>query len=295
MDLLTSMRAFVLTVERGSYRQAADALEVSPTMIAKHVAALERRIGGRLMHRTTRRQGLTLLGEAYHARCRRILAEVAEADVLAQVLDETVAGAMRISAPPTFGAVVLAPLLAAFLERYPQVRADVRLTARKVDLLGEGVEAAFRVGAVEEDGLVARTLPPYRMLLAASPAYLARAGVPGSPADLSRHDVIAFPEWQASRTWRLEHVDGVTEVAVTPRLVIDGSDAARRAALAGLGIALQSELALREDLATGRLVRVLEGFAPPSQPMHLVYLPDRRRPVRLERFIAFALAALHAA
>jgi DNA-binding transcriptional LysR family regulator len=293
MDRLTSMAIFVRVVELGSFASAARVSRMSATMVAKHIASLEQRLHSRLIHRTTRRHGLTILGEAYYERCRRLLADVADADALAAKLQTAPRGPLRITAPRAFGIHVLTPMLAEFLAGYPEVTIDVALTDRKVDLIEDGFELAFRIGSIDGDGVIARPLAPYTLMLAASPSYLAAHGTPNTPADLARHELIGFEQWNADNQWQLRGPDGTLhEVPVRSRLRVNHGEAARGAALAGFGIVLQSTITLREDVSAGRLVAVLPRFASPPQPMHLVYLPDRQRSRRLDTFIEFVIAAL---
>ena len=199
---------------------------------------------------------------------------------------------MRISAPVTFGNRVLTPILTEFLQRHPEVEAEVVLSDRKVDLIEEGYEAAFRIGPVADDGLVARALPDYRMTLAASPDYLAQHGEPTRPEQLSAHCCFGFSQWDGNHFWRLLGPPGEISVPVRPRLRMDSGEGVRRAALADFGIALHATLLLDEDIAAGRLVRVLPEYSPLPRPMHLVYLPERRQSAKLEAFIALTVARL---
>ncbi|CAI0750085.1 D-malate degradation protein R [Serratia liquefaciens] len=292
MDRLTSMAVFVRVVEKGSFVAAAEEMAISPTMVGKHIRALEQRLNAPLLNRTTRRQGLTEAGRVFYERCRRLLADADAAEASARALLSSPSGLLRISAPVTFGNRVLTPILTEFLQRHPEVEAEVVLSDRKVDLIEEAYEAAFRIGPVADDGLVARALPDYRMTLAASPDYLAQHGEPTRPEQLSAHCCFGFSQWDGNHFWRLLGPPGEISVPVRPRLRMDSGEGVRRAALADFGIALHATLLLDEDIAAGRLVRVLPEYSPLPRPMHLVYLPERRQSAKLEAFIALTVARL---
>ena len=176
IDRLTSMAVFVKAADAGSFAAAASALTMSPQMVAKHVAELERHLGGVLLARTTRRQNLTELGRSYYERCRTILADVEAAEALVPQADAEPSGLLRSSAPVTFGAHGLVPFLTDYLTQYPKVVIDLVLMDRYVDLIEEGFEVVFRVGELGDSALVQRQLAPYRLVACASPAYLSARG-----------------------------------------------------------------------------------------------------------------------
>ncbi|MBI6908456.1 LysR family transcriptional regulator [Pseudomonas sp. ICBG1301] len=287
MDRLSSMHAFVMAAESGSYARAAERLNMSPQMVAKHVTALEQRLGARLLNRTTRRQSLTELGTAYYERCKHILTEADAADSLAQIMNDTPRGKLRITAPVTFGSYSLMPLITAFLRDHPEVEIDLHLTDRFVDLVEEGYEVAFRIGPLATTSLTARPLAPYRLVVCAAPAYLAARGTPLIPADLEQHECLGYAYWSrpADRKWLFHQGAATHEVAVSSRLRINESRALMSAALDGFGIVLGPEDFLRTALARGELVRVLPAFDAPSRPMHLVYTANRQRTAKLRRFV----------
>lgn len=292
MDRLSSMHAFVMAAELGSYARAAERLNLSAQMVAKHVTALEQRLGARLLNRTTRRQSLTELGHAYYERCKHILTEAEAADSLAQVMNDTPRGKLRVTAPVTFGSYSLMPLITAFLRDNPDVEIDLHLTDRFVDLVEEGYEAAFRIGPLATTGLTARPLAPYRLAVCAAPAYLAVRGTPQCPADLAQHECLGYAFWSrpADREWVFHQGATPYTVQVASRLQINESRALMSAALDGFGILLGAEDFLRPALARGELVRVLPAFEAPCRPMHLVYTANRQRTAKLRRFVEAVLA-----
>ncbi|QNM95300.1 LysR family transcriptional regulator [Chitinimonas koreensis] len=286
MDLLDSMKVYVQAVEKGSLSAAAVACGISPTMAGKHLRTLEARLGMRLLNRTTRRQYLTAFGEDYYARCKEILRLVAETDAQAQNLQLAPAGRLRITAPVSFGTEALMPVLADYLARHPQVDVDAVLSDRVADLVEEGFEAAIRIGPLPDSALIARPLAPYRLMICASPGYLARRGTPLRPEELSGHECLSFSP-AAVAHWRLEGADGICSVPVSGRLQVNHGQALRMAALHGLGIVLQPAILLEADVRAGRLVRLFPGYELPSRPMSVVYLPDRYRSPRLRSFVDF--------
>lgn len=287
MDLLDSMKVYVLAVEKGSLSAAATHAGMSATMAGNHVRALEQRLGTQLMHRTTRRQHLTAFGEDYYVRCKEILRLVAETDVQAQAMQLAPAGKLRISAPVTFGSEALMPALPDYLARYPEVGIDLDLSDRMADLMGDGVEAAIRIGQLPSDSqLIARPLAPYRLMLCAAPDYLARRGTPARPADLARHDCLSFSA-AAVTQWRFTHGEDICRVPVSGRVSVNNGPALRVAALRGLGVVLQPAILLEADVRAGRLVQLLPEYELPSRPVHVVFLPDRYRSPKLRSFIDF--------
>lgn len=287
MDLLDSMKVYVLAVDKGSLSAAASACDISATMAGNHLRALEKRLGMQLLNRTTRRQHLTAFGEDYYTRCKEILRLVAETDAQAQNLQLAPAGKLRISAPVTFGTEALMPALSVYLDRYPEVSMDVALSDRVVDLVEEGFEAAIRIGPLPDSALIAKSLAPYRLMICASPAYLARRGTPSTPEDLSQHECLSFSP-AAVVHWRLtDEQDGICHVPVSGRLQVNQGQALRVAALHGLGIVLQPAILLEADVQAGRLVQLFPHHALASRPMSVVYLPDRYRSPKLRSFVDF--------
>ncbi|GLS19087.1 LysR family transcriptional regulator [Labrys miyagiensis] len=290
MDRFTSMAMFARVVERGSFAAAAEGSGMTPTMVGNHVRELERRLRGRLLNRTTRSQSLTELGRRYHARCLEILALVDFAELDAREMQASPRGRLRVSCPVTYGTRALIPVLASYLDRHPEVQVELSLNDRFVDLVEDGFDAAIRVGVLPDSGLIARPLRPSPRIACASPAYLARHGHPQVPADLARHNCVAFmypsgPE----RDWHFPRPDGKgsARIAVRGRLDVNGGLALREAALAGLGVIFQPQMMLQDDLDAGRLVRLFPDWPAPSWPVQVVYLPDIHVPPKLESFIAF--------
>jgi len=290
MDRFTSMSIFTRVVERGSFAAAAEGSAMTPAMVGNHVRELERRLNGRLLNRTTRRQSLTELGRRYHVQCLEILALVQAAELDAREMQASPRGRLRVSCPITYGTRALVPVLASYLDRYPDVQVELSLDDRFIDLAAEGFDAAIRVGELPDSGLIARPLRPSPRIACAAPAYLARHGTPQAPAELVQHNCLAFlfargPE----REWNFPRPDGagVERVIVRGRLDVNGGMALREAALAGLGVILQPELMLKDDIESGRLVRLFPDWPPPTWPVSVVHLPDVHITPKLETFISF--------
>jgi DNA-binding transcriptional LysR family regulator len=287
MDRFSSMAVFVCVVEQGSFTAAAQRLRLSATMVGKHLRFLEDHLGARLLHRTTRRQSLTEAGTRYLASARQLLADVAAAEAGIRQINPVPQGVLRVASPVTFGAQRLAPALAKFLRAHPRIRVELTLHDRAPDLIEDGFDAAIRIGHLKDSALLARRLQPYRMLLGASPDYLAIHGTPKTPADLRQHNCLGFAHWDRPDTWRLQGPGGTRPVDVAGNFSVNHGFALRAAALAGAGIVMQPAALLADDVTAGRLIRILPRWEPPARPMHLVYLADRRMPPKLRAFSDF--------
>ncbi len=290
MDKLRSMEILVAVVDQGSFTAAAETFRISPVMVGKHIRQLEERLGTRLLARTTRRQSLTEIGRQYVEQCRQILAQIAAAETGAEAMRATPRGKLKITAPVSFGSECIAPLMADYLAAYPDVSLELNLNDRMADLVEEGFDAAIRIGALEDSGMVARPLRPYAMVICASPAYLARHGTPRTPDDLARHECVDFLQWSRHMRWRLSgreaRHDGVTPES---RFRSNNGQALRMAALHGFGIVMQAEILLAGDIAAGRLVPLLADYVPAPRLMHLLYPRDRQPTPKLTTFIDFLL------
>ena len=290
MDRLTSMAVFVRVVELGGFAAAAAEAGLSATMVGKHVRALEARFGARLLNRTTRRHSLTEIGKHYYDRCKALLAEVDAAEASVGALRAAPRGTLRVTAPVSFGTRRLAPALADFMRRFPDVDVDLSLSDRIVDLVDEGFEAAIRIGSLADSRLVARALAPYRSVLCAAPAYVRRRGLPHAPGDLAGHDCLAFSQSARRGRWRFVRGGEERSVQFVPKLLANSGEALRQAALAGCGVLLQAEILVEEDIARRRLVRLLPGWTVRERPMHLVYVGDRLATPKLRCFVEFVVA-----
>ncbi|CAN7240567.1 LysR family transcriptional regulator [Pseudoduganella sp. LjRoot289] len=291
MDRLTSMDIFVKAVDLGSFSAAANALQMSPQLVGKHIQTLERHMGIRLLNRTTRRQSLTDIGKSFYERARIILAEVEAADSLVAESRSVPRGRLKINAPVTFAIHALAPRLHEYLSAHPEVSVDLTMANRFVDMIEEGYDAVFRVGNLSDSGLIARPLAPYRLVACAAPSYLALHDPIRTPMDLQGHECLGFSHTELRTHWTFDGPEGRVSVPISGRLMVDNGEALLPAAVAGLGVMLQPEELARAALESGRLAVVLAQYSIPTRPMHILYAPDRRLTPKLRSFIDFAVEA----
>lgn len=295
MDLLHAMTVFVKVVETGSMTAAALECGMSTTMVGNHLRGLEQRLGVSLLKRTTRRQGLTEFGSTYYQRCVDVLALVADSEQLAAQSQDTPQGTLRITAPFTFGSESLAPALSDFIHRYPQIKLDIVWSNERMDLIGQGFDAAIRLGPVHTSSLIARPLQDYTLTLCAAPSYLEKRGTPELPMDLQQHNCLAFAysagdDWSSvEKHWRLTGVDGEVLVPVSGSITMNTSTGLHKAARAGAGIAMIPDVLVQEDLDTGKLIALLPDYQLPSRPLHLLYAQDRYRSPKLRSFVDFVM------
>ncbi|MBC2768371.1 LysR family transcriptional regulator [Pusillimonas minor] len=289
MDRLMSMQAFAKSVEAGSFSAAAEALAMSPQLVGKHVQALELHLGVRLLNRTTRRQRLTEAGEAFYERVKIILAEVDAAEGVAAQSLGTPRGRLRINAPVSFGVHALSKHLPKFMSHHPEVTVHLSLTNRSVDLIDEGFDVVFRVGELSDSGLIARKLAPYRLRLCAAPDYIATHTPIVHPSDLARHECLGFSYTDLRRRWHFESPQGAINIEVSGRFMADSGEALLSAARAGMGVMLQPDELVRDDLVNGTLVELLPNYSVPTRPLQLLYAPDRRMTPKIRSFIDFAI------
>lgn len=294
MDRLASMAVFVKAADLGSFTAAAAALGMSSQMVGKHVSFLEQRLGAPLLHRTTRQQSLTTIGEAFYARCRTIIADAEAAEMLVHDLSTTPRGRLRVNAPISFGAVCIAPLVGRYLQAHPHMDVELTLSDRYVDLVDEGYDVVFRIGALKDSSLAARALPTYRLLACASPAYLAEHGVPTTPEDLVSHQCLGYVTWSglAYLEWPFERDGLARSIQIHPRFQVNDGRVLLAAALDGIGIILQPEPLVANAVSSGALVHILGNYTSLSRPMHMLFSAKRPQLPKLRTFIDFVTGAL---
>ncbi|BBK44615.1 LysR family transcriptional regulator [Allostella vacuolata] len=287
MDRLQSMEAFVKVVEQGSFAGAAEALNLSRAMVSKHVAALEDRLGVRLLQRTTRRLSLTEVGRAYFDRSRDIIHQLAEAEEAASALQSMPRGTLRINCSTGFGVRHLAPALAAFQAQYPELEVDFTLSDRLVDIVEDGFDLVIRIGQLQDSSLIARRLAPSRLALCAAPAYLAARGEPDHPSRLAGHNFLRYA-YASTQEVPLTGPGGeVVEVTFSGNLVSNNGDALLAAALTGQGIVLLPTFYVGAHLAEGALRTVLPGWKLPQLTIHAVYPVNRHLAAKVRLFVDF--------
>ena len=291
MDKLRAMAALVHIVEKGSLTAAAAALGTSPPSAVRALAALERALGARLLNRTTRRIALTDEGRAYYERARRILADVADAEAAASAKQAVPQGRLAIGAPVMFGRLHAAPLVAEFVDRHPQIKVELLLMDRVVNLVEEGLDATLRIGALADSTLVALEVGRTRRVVCASPACLKRQGVPRVPADLARRPCIRFTGL-ASGEWEFKVGGKPARVRVDGPIATNQVDAAIDACVQGLGYGMFLCYQVAEHQRAGRLRYVLEAYEPEPNPVSLVYPQARLVSARLRAFIDWIVPRL---
>jgi DNA-binding transcriptional LysR family regulator len=276
MDRLAAMQAFVQVVEQGSFVRAAEGLKLSTSALSQRVADLESHLGVRLLNRTTRKLSLTESGRAFYERTVQVLADLGEAEALASSAAASPRGVLKITCAHAIAVQRLAPAMASFHAQHPEVRFDVVVSDRIVDLIEEGFDLAIRIGVLGSDLLVARKLGEMRLLLCAAPAYLKRRGTPRTPADLAQHDLLTYAYSRTPQLWSLRGPDGrVSEVKAQGSLHANSGEVLVAAAEAAQGIVLETDFHLARALAAGTLVRVLPRYEGGGGDIWAVY-PSRR-------------------
>jgi DNA-binding transcriptional LysR family regulator len=285
MDRLDAMHAFVAVADLQGFAPAARKLGLSPSAVTRLVAGLEERLGARLLQRTTRQVTLTDAGSRYLERARRILADLEEAEGSVEGERSRPGGRLVISAPVGFGRLHVSPVLSAYLQRYPDVSAELRLADRVINLVEEGVDLAVRIGHLPDSTLVARHVGEMRRIVVASKDYLEARGEPKHPAELSAHQTIQFGAMTAPSDWRF--VDDGSEIRISPaaRLTTNSADAAIQHAEAGGGVTRVMAYQAAASLKAGRLKIVLEKFEMPPLPIHIVYPTSRLLSAKVRTFI----------
>jgi DNA-binding transcriptional LysR family regulator len=289
VDRLSSMEVFAKVAGAGSFSAAARALGLSQTMVTKHIAALEARLGVKLFHRSTRRLSLTEAGRNYLESTERILAELEAADSAVAADRVEPRGLLRVNAPVSFGQDQIAPLIPEFVRRYPRLQIELGLNDRLVDLAEEGWDLAVRIGNLADSSLIARRIAPCRTVLAAASPYLAAHGAPRSVADLARHNCLGYTLSRLTGADRWSFgTRAETTVTIAGNLRANNGDALRAAAVAGQGIIYQPTFVIAEDLRAGRLVALnLDQPTVELGGIYAVYLPERNPPAKLRAFIDF--------
>jgi len=287
------MQVFVRIVESGSLTAAADALNISVPSVVRSLAALERAVGVRLLHRTTRRSSLSDEGREYFERCRRVLSEVEAADAALSARRVEPKGRLRLTAPVVYGRMHLAPVVMEFAAKYPGVEVELLLLDRVVELVEEGIDAAIRISRLPESSLVAVRVGETRRVLCAAPTYLRRAGTPETPADLAGHRCILFTGLTSNNEWSLGG-KAPTRVPIRPVLRTNQFDVALDAVLQGLGCGQFLFYQVEALMEQRKLRRILGTFEPLAVPIQIVYPHSRLLSQNVRAFVDFAAARLRA-
>jgi DNA-binding transcriptional LysR family regulator len=287
MDRFLEMKTFNAVVDAGSFVKAAHALGMSKAAVSRYVGDLESRLGVRLLHRTTRRLSLTEEGQVFFGRSKELLAGVDEAEAEISSRTGAASGLLRVNAPVTFGIRHLAPLWGEFRTRYPNVALDVTLADRVVDLVEEGYDVAIRIAILPNSTLISKRLANTRMVLCASPQYLAAHGVPHRPDELAAHAVISYSYWSTKDEWHFNGPQGPISVNTQPFMHTNSGDTCRAAALAHQGVILQPTFLVGDDLAAGTLVELMPEFRSIELGIYAIYPTRKHVSPKVRAFIDF--------
>jgi len=298
MDYLSAMRAFVRSVDLGSFSRAAEEMDVKVSTVSRYVSQLESDLGAALLNRSTRALHLTEVGSAFYDRAVSILSDVEDAKLAAAALNKRPQGLLHVATPGAFGRLHVVPHLGEFCALYPDVRLDISLDEATIDLIERGIDVAIRIGNLPDSTLVARRLAAHGRLLVASPSYLDRHGVPQRPEDLAGHDCLAFAIQWRDDIWYHRAASSSTADAVPARINgrfrANDSEALLRAARDGLGIGLLPVWGLTDDLRSGRLVPLLTqrswSISPGPEPaVYAVYPPKKTVSPKVRAFVSFII------
>jgi DNA-binding transcriptional LysR family regulator len=286
-ETLADIAIFVAVAREGSFTRAADKLELSTSQVSKCVGRLERSLGARLLQRTTRRLCLTEAGSALYENSSNALAAIEEAKLAVSKLQGTPRGKLKVSASIAFGTLQLPQVIAGLNAQYPELEIDLMLEDRHVDLVREGIDVAIRItDETPDSALVYRGLAPNRQVICASPNYIARRGLPSTAEDLAGHDCIAHSARATPRVWHLvDFADGQVSIQINGRMTINSALAVRQAALQGLGIVELNSYIVGEDIAAGRLVRLLPQYRPKELCIYAIYAARRFLAPKIRVFV----------
>lgn len=290
MDRLDELAVLVAVVDQGSLVGAARRLRRSPPAVTRALAALEHRVGARLIERTTRRMSATEAGRTLAEESRALLS--AYDDAVADISPAPVRGLLRITAPVQFGKHHVAPVATAFLRKFPDTQVELVLHDRSLDLIEESLDVAIRIGALADSSLLVRRVGEVRPVIVASPEYLARRGAPVIPADLSAHDTIFSTGSSGPLEWRFRSRGRSAAVRLAPRLLVNDVEARLAAARAGQGIARMLSYQVFDDLAAGKLVRLLRSYEPPPLPVQLLTASRAHMAPKIRAFLDLAAGEL---
>ncbi|MFO1400626.1 MAG: LysR family transcriptional regulator [Steroidobacteraceae bacterium] len=283
---VNELAVFATVVDAGSFSAAARQLKLSKATVSEQVARLEKRLGARLLHRTTRRLSLTQAGEACYQHSARLVEAAESAARAAHGLHAEPRGLLRVSAPQAFAPMHVAPALPALLAQHPRLEIELQANARVVDLVQEKIDVAIRIGSLPDSMLVARRLGYERLIIVAAPEYLRRRGTPQRAADIERHDVVQFAPFGWGEYWLIDDPQGERRrMRVHPRLVCDSGEALVAAVRAGAGLVALPDWMVPQELATGALVQVLPGWGREAVPIHALHASGGQAAAKVRVFI----------
>jgi len=287
MDQFKQISTFTEVVTKGSLSAAARAEGVAPSLIGRRIDALEQRLGVKLLQRTTRKIALTNEGIAFLDDCQRILAELEEAEAAVSERNASAVGQLTISAPAGFGRQHVAPLIPSFLAEHQQVHITLNLNDRVVDLLADNIDVAIRIAALNDSSLIGVKLADNKRVVIAAPSYLKRYGTPQTIEDLARHNCLAFDNDGSQRGWTFRHNGKNITLKVTGNMACNDGEVLHDWALAGKGLAWRSMWEVGKEIATGKLISLLDDYAAPDNDIYAVVPQRRHLPLRTRLFIDF--------
>jgi len=289
------MQVFLRVVEAGNFSEAARLLRMTPSTVSKLIARIEMRLGVRLLERSTRRLSLTAEGRLYYERSQALLGELDEMEKELSEGAASAGGTVRVNASVAFGVLAVEPELPAFWQAYPNIVLDLSLSDEIVDLYFDRTDVVFRVGRLQDSGMMARRIGVARRKIVASPAYLERHGTPRTVEDLAGHNCLGFNFRRAAPVWPLKESGRIVDRAINGSLLANNGETARRMAVAGVGLARLGDYHARADLASGRLVEVLsEAVEGDEEEIHAVYPGGAHLPQRVRVFLDFMVPRLQA-
>jgi DNA-binding transcriptional LysR family regulator len=284
MDRLTSLTAFVRVVDNGGFSAAGRKLNMSTTMVSNHIQALEERLGARLLNRTTRKVSLTEIGKTYYDRCTQILADIEQADDIAGAMQSTPRGTLRVYTA-THIVQFIAPVVTEFLASYPEVKVDLSMGERTIDLIDEGFDVAIRLTPLPDSSLIVRSLATWRHVLCCSHGYLEEHGRPEQLSDLAERNCLRHANYPYDE-WRFADRKGApASVRPSGTLITNSGETLRQAALEGIGVALAAGFLIHDDLEQGRLVRLLPEYRPIEFSMIAIYPHRHHLSAKVRTFI----------
>lgn len=287
MDRFDSMKALVTAVDEGGFAAAGRKLGLSRVQVSRLVTALEDHLGARMLVRTTRTMALTEAGQVFVERARVLVDDMTEAEAAAGDLTGELKGLLQINAPMTFGVSHIAPAVNDFMRQHRDITVSLNVNDRFVDPYEEGFDVTLRIGDLQPSSLIARKICPIRRLMCASPDYLEDRGRPRTPADLAGHAILHYGHLGNEMHWPLRGVGASNRLSVCPVLCSNNGDVLKIACLAGQGIVLLPAFIVADELTSGALVPVLEGFEPAPVALHAIYPPDKYRPAKTRAFVEF--------
>jgi DNA-binding transcriptional LysR family regulator len=293
MDRIDAMHAFVAVADLEGFATAARKLKLSPSAVTRLIAALEERLGARLLQRTTRSVTLTDAGKRYLERARRILADVEEAERAAEGERTRPSGRLVVSAPLGFGRLHVGPVMSTYLKRYPEVSGELRLEDRMINLVEDGIDLAVRIGHLADSSLVARHVGEMRRVVVASPAYLKARGEPKTLEAITSHDTIQFGSSVGLADWRFLDAGNEVRITYAPRFSSNSSDAAIQYTVEGGGLTRVMAYQAAEAVKAGKLKIVLEKFELPALPINIVYPTSRLLSAKVRTFIDLVMEIAH--